>query len=361
MKKFQKIFSLVVAMVAASSMVTAFGCGGNGDKKGDKTDITVYAPDGAPALAIAKMLAEDTADDGVRYKVVQAASIAGFVDFKDEQENADICILPLNLASKKLGDGARYQLLGAVTHGNIYMLSTDETGYSQANLSALIGKTVGVVQLNNVPGLTFQAVLKAANVPYQIVGNDGAVSAEKVNLKAVTPEAVKPTPATDGASGIDVFVAPEPAASVKVDKTALNFVGDVQELYGGLIASTLDGAVAGVNKGYPQAAIVAKKRLIESNSAFIEEFTAELTASAEWLATAEIATICNAVSAHLPAGVTPSLTTANLSRGAIERSGVRFEAAFGYKTEINEFLARLIDVDGTAASAVSDLFFYQAD
>ena len=301
MKKFGRIFSFALAAVAAVGLAACGGKGDNGDK-GNAPDVTVYAPDGAPALAIAKMLAEDTADDGVTYKVVQAASIAGFVDFKDGQKNADICILPLNLASKKLGDGSKYQLLGAVTHGNIYMLSTDETGYSQANLSALVGKTVGVVQLNNVPGLTFQAVLKAANVPYQIVGNDGAISAEKVNLKAVTPDAVKPTPAVDGGAGIDVFVAPEPAASVKVDKTPLNFVGDVQELYGALIGSALEGATAGVNKGYPQAAIVAKKSLIESNSAFIEEFTAELTAGAEWLATAEIATICNAVSAHLPEG-----------------------------------------------------------
>lgn len=340
---------LVLAMAALGCSALAFGCG---DKQ-KQGEIYVYAPDGAPALALAKMLAEDTATDGVTYKVVQAASIAGFVDFKDGEKNADICVLPLNLASKKLGNGENYQLLGAVTHGNLYMLSTDTVTYSEANLAALVGKTVGVVQLTNVPGLTFQAILTAAGVPYQIVGTDGAVNAEKVNLKAVTPDAVKPT------AGIDVFVAPEPAASVKVEKTPLEFVGDLQALYGAVIGGKLENVEDGAQKGYPQAVVVAKKSLISSNPTFIEEFTAELTASAEWIATAEIEVICNSVSAHIE-GFTPSLTTANLSRGAISRSGVRFEGAAGYKTEINEMLARLIAVDNTAASVVFDAFFYQA-
>ena len=72
MKKFGRIFSFALTAVAAMGLAACGGKGDNGDK-GNAPDVTVYAPDGAPALAIAKMLAEDTADDGVTYKVVQAA------------------------------------------------------------------------------------------------------------------------------------------------------------------------------------------------------------------------------------------------------------------------------------------------
>ena len=69
--------------------------------------------------------AADTADDGVDYNVVPATAIASKVTYKEEEKNADLCVMPITAASKLLGSGEKYQMLGAVTHGNLYLIAKD--------------------------------------------------------------------------------------------------------------------------------------------------------------------------------------------------------------------------------------------
>ena len=130
-------------------------------------ECTVYMPDGAPALAMAKLMKEDTADDGFTYKVVAPAMIASKVTNKDESANADFCVLPVTAASKLLGSGEKYKMLGVVTHGNLYLIAKDGTPLTAENISHLQGKTVGVLQINEVPGLTLKTVLNKYGLSYQ--------------------------------------------------------------------------------------------------------------------------------------------------------------------------------------------------
>ena len=63
--------------------------------------------------------------------------------------------------------------------------------------------------------VTYQsAVLEKYGVPYQILSNDSEPAADKLNLKAMTPDNVTP------ASGCDYYLCPEPAASAKIAATA---------------------------------------------------------------------------------------------------------------------------------------------
>ena len=129
--------------------------------------VKVYAPDGAPALALAKLMTEETAfGDSVEaeYNVVDASTIQTYVTGANPA--ADICVLPVNLAVKLLGSGEKYKLLGTLTHGNLYILSKDGTPITRENISSLKGKTVGVVNLASVPGLTFKLILKNSGVEY---------------------------------------------------------------------------------------------------------------------------------------------------------------------------------------------------
>ncbi|MDE6690757.1 MAG: hypothetical protein K2K04_02190, partial [Clostridia bacterium] len=72
-----------------------------------------------------------------------------------------------NAAAKLLGSGSRYQLLGGVTHGNLFIISSDGTPVTADNLARkLEGKKVGVVNLSAVPGLTFKMILNKYNVKY---------------------------------------------------------------------------------------------------------------------------------------------------------------------------------------------------
>lgn len=79
---------------------------------------------------------------------------------------ADICVLPLNMAVKLLGGGQNYKLLGTLTHGNLYIVSKSGVKLTSANMSELRGKTVGVIMLAAVPGLTFKVILNEYGIVY---------------------------------------------------------------------------------------------------------------------------------------------------------------------------------------------------
>ncbi len=174
---------------------------------------TVYAPDGAPALALANAVAEQGEGTAFEFHIVASDTIGAQVSGADPA--ADFCILPVNAASKLLGTGEAYKMLGIVTNGNMYLLTTgDRAAITADNLSALVGTTVGVVQLANVPGLTFRAVLDKYDIAYQVMDNDAQPAADKVNLKAMDAANVTP------AGGCDYYLCPEPAASTKIAATA---------------------------------------------------------------------------------------------------------------------------------------------
>ena len=172
----------------------------------------VYAPDGAPALSLANAIQNSTGNV-FEYHIVAATTIAAQVT--GENPSADFCVLPVNAAAKLLGNGQKYQMLGTVTNGNMYFLGAGEqTALTSENLAtALKGKTVGVVQLINVPGLTFRCVLEDKNIDYEILTNDTSKkNPNKVYLKAIANPASEITPV----GGCDYYLCAEPVASAKV-------------------------------------------------------------------------------------------------------------------------------------------------
>lgn len=148
---------------AAKAAADAFFYGGDSVTASSDVQAKIYMPDGAPALAMAKFMSESRA--GCDFNVVDASTITTYVT--GQSPAADLCVLPLNAASKLLGTGEKYTMLGTVTHGNLYLLSTsEETIDSAEELKSLAGKKVGTIQINNVPGLTLKLLLKNNGVEY---------------------------------------------------------------------------------------------------------------------------------------------------------------------------------------------------
>ncbi|MDE7082277.1 MAG: hypothetical protein K2O89_01060 [Clostridia bacterium] len=327
----KKLLTAFLSAIVVGVSALGFTACGNGGSDG----IEVYAPDGAPALAIAKLMAEDTQfGKEVNYHVVDAESITSTVTYEDMNKNADLCILPVNDASLLLGSGADYKMLGTVTHGNLYLVSaTEKTALTADNFAQEItGKKVGVVQMAKFPGAITKLIL-----------SEYGVSEE------VTLQAVQPTEVTGVGSDCDYFVIPEPAASTRIGNPNLNLMqaGSLQSLYGG-------------ESGYPQAVLVAKNSLIESDPEFISQFTAALAASSLWLLdeTVSSETILNAIKAHYPdpENTTPAFT--KLSKSVIANCAVYFTPAADCKTEVKTFLSKLKGVNATFADEVTDNFFY---
>lgn len=312
----------------------------------------VYAPDGAPALSLAQLMNDDMQfgeGNKITYNVVAASAIQTYVTGEDPQ--AELCVLPVNAAAQLLGEAEVYQMLGTVTHGNIYILSAASKGYSALNSNnlkeELLGKTVGCIQLSNVVGLTLRIVLENHDIPYEVIEDvSQATKDDVVYLLNISDPATMITPAAE----YDYMVAAEPVVSTKVGMTggALSVVGDLQELYGG-------------ENGWPQAVLVAKKTFIAENSDFIAAFINALKANESWLASdsTEAQTIIDAIAEHLD-GASPTFTANNLTKEVIANCAIRFENAADCKDEVNEFLASLSAVSGTDYT-VSDGFYYTAE
>ena len=337
----KKVFSGLMALAMSAAMIAALAA--CTPERKDDAVYTVYAPDGAPALALANAI--DKTEETFEYHIVASSTIAAQVTGSDPA--ADFCVLPVNAAAKLLGTGETYKLLGTVTNGNMYFLTTgDNAPVTKESLSSLTGKTVGVVQLSNVPGLTFQAALKAAGVSYQTLTSETQPASDKVNLKPIQDASSGVTPA----GGCDYYLCPEPAASAKVKGTAsspdpLKPAGSLQELYG-------DGT------GYPQAVLVAKTEVIASDAAAVEAMIGYMEGSAQFLANTPAADVVALLDGKYTEGMTPSLNANNLTDEVIANCSVRFTAAQDCKTAVNAFLAELIAIDPAFTSAVADVFYY---
>jgi hypothetical protein len=330
----KKFFKALICTLLCGGMVAGFAA----CKPSEQDAISVYAPDGAPALAIARLIADDSVfansnyNVTVNYHVVTADDILGHVSFDDETKNADICILPVYDAVKTLGTGEQYKLLGTVTKGNLYVLGGEEAeALTRQNVEEVLSnKTVGVVQLPKFPGLMTKVVLAKYSL------------SASVSLVAKTPQTL---------NGCDYYVVPEPAASTLCANTNLHLAckGSLQELYG-------------QDDGYPQAVVVAKNSLLTKNPQFVADFMNAFSDNKAWL-TASSTTpqqIIDAISSALPEGTTPTFSAANLNATVIANCGIDFTKAADCKTAIISFMDKLNGVAATSYGMPQDAFFYTA-
>ena len=124
-----------------------------------KEVYTFMAPDGAPALAIAKLIYDnDNLGTGktVEYSVISSALVMPNLS----NGSADIIVAPVNLASKFYkANGNDYVMVAVLTHGNFYILSTTEI-----SIKDLKGKQVAVPNQGAVSDWTFKMVLYKNNL-----------------------------------------------------------------------------------------------------------------------------------------------------------------------------------------------------
>ncbi len=341
----KKIITLLLAI--ALSVTTVFAFTACGSEK-DDAKFSLYAPDGAPALSVARLLDDENALSSVDVKIVEASTIQTYVT--GESPKADFAIMPVNAASKILGSSNNYQMLGVVTHGNLFLMKNTAKDANLANISlsniqSLVGKKVGVINLANVPGLTFKAILSDNNIEYADISESGAVETDKVNLIGLS-SGTEVTPASE----CDYFVVPEPAATTKANATQkkLAIAASLQDLYGA------DG-------GYPQAMLVVKKQIAESNTKVITALTESFAKNVEWLKaeTTSMTDVVNAVqSGFVKDDTAPTFTANNLNAQVIENCAIEFVSASESKTAVLSYLEKLNAISNNAWGTPADSFFY---
>lgn len=132
----------------------------NGTANGicEKSTLKVAVPDGAPALAIAKFI-NDGENFGTELSFEYSVVKASVLPASYRNGDYDIVILPVNAASKFYDtDGNSqdpYKIVSVITHGNFYIISTEEM-----SVTDLRGKRIAVPNKGAVPDWTFRMTMK---------------------------------------------------------------------------------------------------------------------------------------------------------------------------------------------------------
>lgn len=346
-----KLFKRLLVLALTFALAFSVGCGDgsqsdsgsqglNGPNGTTGKGYTFVVPDGAPALSIAKFIDSGETfgmNASFDYKVVSSDKIASFM----QQGTADIMIMPVNAASKlyKAHSKDPYKMAGVVTHGNLYIMSSDGSN----SLEALKGKVVGVIGQGLVPDLTLKAVLSDNGLLDDVLVGDTATEG-KITLKYFSDASGMLPMLKTGK--LSVGLLPEPAAtkltSMASEKEWTRL--DVQKLYDSEKAA------------YPQAVLMVKSSVYTENKAIIDNLASYFSGDVDWVKeNAELAV--NAISGALSEGVTPSFTAANLSASVVDNCKIYFETSSAAKQSVKDYLDKIIAIDSKAAKAPADDFF----
>lgn len=266
MKKKLTAVMLLVALVLSIGLLTACN---KDNKKGNGNDVTLTfaAPEGTPALAIARLITDNKSISGknVNYKIVNPSNIA-----KEMQAGlSDLVIMPVNAGATLINKGADYKLVSVAVDGSLYLvgkIGKSETA-TTLTINDIKGKKIACIGQQGVPGLVFRYILKANNI--SIVDSPENVTENSVYIKYAS-DGTQARAAVENKS-VDYAVVGEPAATTFKTK-GFNAQMDLQAEY---------KKVSG-KETYPQAGIFVKSSLA-SDTAFMDALFAALKASKEWV------------------------------------------------------------------------------
>lgn len=151
----------------ANKVADDFFYSGSSYSHGEQQSYSFITPDGAPALAISKLMHDnDDLSTGktINYSVVQNAVMQNSL----KTGGADFILAPVNLASKfyKTYDATNhYVMVAVITHGNFYIMSTEPL----SSVDDLQGKQIAVPMMGAVPDWTLQMVLKKYALPINVI------------------------------------------------------------------------------------------------------------------------------------------------------------------------------------------------
>ena len=280
-------------------------------------------PDGAPSLSMVSLMADDYKIGGVttKYKIVGSDKIGGLVANKQ----ADLAVLPLNLATKVCGDA--YQILSVMTWGNLYILG------KSGNLNDIIGNNLYVINLNNVPGLTTRLMLEKENISYSLTEQ----KSDNIKLVATTANEVIGGFLSDK---MKYAVVAEPAVTKIMSKVSgLSVVGDMQEIYG----------------EYPQSVLVVKKKLL--NNEKMQKLIAKLSQNSDYLQN-NLNNVYKTIEKHLEKGLVSAFTE-NLNTTIIARCNVNFKLAINEQEKINNYISNLKRIEPNSCNQLTSGVFYE--
>lgn len=247
----KKIFTVIMSLLITMSILV--GCDSKKEEVTKTVNVNIGAPDGLPAISIAKLAQEDAQiKEGydVEY-ILESTSVALSTDVM--KENLDIAIVPSNMAALAYNKTSNYQIVGTIGKGSFYLVSSDEdvTGLN----SSLEGKEVGMISKGLTPDITVQSLLKEQNVDSSAINFN--YSNEAIDLVSLL-----------ATKKLNVGIVPEPALSGLLTKnTDLKVICGINDIW---------KEVFNNENGYPQSTLVVKTSFANENKEFLESFVKAL-------------------------------------------------------------------------------------
>lgn len=256
----KKLISILVAIMSLGLLVA---CSKAEVKEisDNKTVINVVAPDGLPAMAVAKLIKENIQLEAfksmdIKYSVEKSSDALVTAVLKREP---DIAIVPSNVAATAYNKTeGEYKVVGTTGSGSFYLVSTEEL----KNLQDIKGKTVVAMGKGLTPDLITQGLLKKLGINGQTDVNFSYVNSPNEIVPMIV--AGKETTA----------IIPEPAlTALLAAKPQVKVIASLNEEWKKAFNTTT---------GYPQATIIVRSEILKSHKDFVEAFLSEVEGSINW-------------------------------------------------------------------------------
>ena len=244
--------AILIGVILLTSLLS--GCAGQPAES--REPINFVFMEGVTALTAAYMISEEP-DLGreINYNILNAPDLLAASVLKEE---ADIAMIPTNLAVQAYNKDLPYVIAGTSTWGNLYVVGSEDVD-TVADLEGRNLHTFG-------KGLTPELVL------LMILQESGLDPVENLDINYMNSAAEVGPFLLSGQASLGVL--PEPALTgVLLKDENMKVLLDLNDLW---------AQARGVDKGYPQSCIVIRKSLVEEDPEFVEKFLMEYNNSIEW-------------------------------------------------------------------------------
>lgn len=263
----KKVFKAALMLVIAAALIAALAVGFAACDPKDETPgaLRVAAPEGTPALAIARLKTDNAtlAGHAMTYEVVSPSLIAAEMS----GGKADVVIMPVNAGANLIRQGADYRLISVAVNGSLFMVGSTEDG-GAIERADIAGSKVACIGQGATPGLVFEYVMRFMEL--EIVAADKTPVENQVAVQYVADgPAAKALLENDK---VDFAVVGEPAATTFKNALKLNAELDMQ-------AAWKD---ATGEETYPQAGLFVRTSLA-ADAEFTSALFDALAASKEWV------------------------------------------------------------------------------
>lgn len=280
-------------------------------------EIKVIVPDGITSMATAKLMKEKpeiAKNYNVNYSIEKSSESIVTQVLKGD---ADIAIVPSNVAATQYNKESGYQIAGTIGWGSFYLVSTD----GEKTLEELKGQEIYNIGKGLTPDLITKTVIKDMGFDpdkdFNFSYVDGVAELAPLILAGKTKYAV----------------VPEPALSQVLSKNPnLKIIMNLNEEWKKKNDSEY---------GFPQSTIIIKKTLIDDDKKFVDAFLKKVEESCTFAneSKEEMATYSEEIGVSASKAIIPK---------AVEKANIKFVKIKDCYKEYEVYFNKLKDLDPKA-------------